>query len=590
MRALRLLRLGAPLQIRRASPLPRPRSPLRYASVGTAVDRHAPEYQHNQQAYARLADHLRRLLGKAGGDGRAEAIARHRSRGKLSARERVAALLDPGSPFLEVAALAGAGEYMIATDDDASEQALPPGASLVAGVGRIAGRWCMVVANDATVKGGTYFPMTVKKHLRAQEIASACRLPCVYLVDSGGAYLPLQHRVFPDREHFGRIFYNQARMSRDGIAQLAAVMGSCTAGGAYVPAMADETAIVQGTGSIFLGGPPLVKAAIGETVTADELGGAEVHTGKSGVADHFANDDAEALALVRRMVRDLDGDRTEGLSAATGATESHPAPRYDPWELRGILPAAATESASSTSTAPIDMYQVVARLVDDSQLDEFKPRYGSTLVTGWAHLHGHAVGIVANQGVLFGESAKKGAHFIQLCEQRHVPLLFLHNVVGFMVGRQAEWGGIAKDGAKMVNAVACATVPKLSVVVGGSYGAGNYGMCGRAYAPRFLFMLPSARIGVMGGEQAAQVLRQVQAAAAAERGRPVDMVQQYERESSAWFSSAHLWDDGVVLPEELRDVLGVALSVCVANEGERRGRRREDAEEALSGRYGVFRM
>ncbi|KAF6002031.1 Methylcrotonoyl-CoA carboxylase beta chain, mitochondrial [Cyanidiococcus yangmingshanensis] len=451
----------------------------------------------------------------------------------------------------------------------------------------------MIVANDATVKGGTYFPITVKKHLRAQEIAAENRLPCVYLVDSGGAYLPLQHRVFPDREHFGRIFYNQARMSRDGILQVAAVLGSCTAGGAYVPAMSDEAIMVRGTGTIFLGGPPLVKAAIGEDITAEELGGALVHTTQSGVADHLAEHDAEALLRIRALIQ---RSVPQPLAADWQTWDKRfAAPRFDIADLYGCLGPQlprqdrAETVNSSAGTADLDMYEVIARLVDGSVFDEFKARYGTTLVAGFASVCGRDVGILGNQGVLFGDAAKKGTHFIQLCEQQGIPLLFLQNISGFMVGKQAEWGGIAKDGAKMVNAVACATVPKITLIVGASYGAGNYGMSGRAYSPRFLFTWPSARIGVMGSEQATRVLSQVQRE---RKGTNPDegiaaLSKRYAFENSAWFATANLWDDGVILPLETRQVLGIALRVVqVTSQSAGYGL----APVVQRGRYGVFRM
>lgn len=527
--------------------------------IRSVVDTASEAYSANREAYARLASDLQRQLSLQRAGGGAAAVQRHRERRKLFVRDRVRALIDPGSPFLELSPLAGGASLY-------PNEGVPPGASLLTGIGRIHARLCMIVANDATVKGGTYFPATVKKHLRAQQIAAENRLPCVYLVDSGGAYLPRQADVFPDRDHFGRIFYNQARMSRDGIAQVAAVMGSCTAGGAYVPAMADEAVIVKGTGTIFLGGPPLVKAATGEDVSAEELGGADLHTRVSGVADHFAEDDVQALRRVRDVIRDAVSPPPP--PAAHNVTP----PRYDADELRGIVPV--------TNKTQLEMREVIARIVDGSRFDEFKPRYGATLVTGTAHLHGQRVGILGNNGVLFRESALKGAHFVQLCEQRGVPLLFLQNITGFMVGREYESGGIAKDGAKLVNAVACATVPKMTLVVGGSYGAGNYGMCGRAYSPRFLFMWPNARISVMGGQQAASVLTQVAEGDDEEKKRALErkILDKYEREGHPYYSTARLWDDGIVLPEETRDVLGLALAAC----------RNERA--VGSARYGVYRM
>jgi 3-methylcrotonyl-CoA carboxylase beta subunit len=467
----------------------------------------------------------------------------------LLPRDRVDGLLDVGSPFLELSPLAATGMY----DDEA------PAAGIVTGLGRIAGRICVIVANDATVKGGTYYPITVKKHLRAQEVALENRLPCVYLVDSGGAFLPAQDEVFPDREHFGRIFYNQARMSALGVPQVAAVMGSCTAGGAYVPAMSDEAVIVRDQGTIFLGGPPLVRAATGEIVTAEELGGGEVHARVSGVVDHLAEDDRHALQLVRAIV------------ATTPAPPSPPwdvvdveEPAADPAELDGIV--------SSDPRVPFDARAVIARVVDGSRFAEFKREYGTTLVTGFAHVHGHPVGIVANNGVLFSESALKGAHFIELCDQRAIPLLFMQNITGFMVGREYEAGGIAKHGAKMVTAVACARVPKLTVIVGGSFGAGNYSMCGRAYSPRFLWTWPNARISVMGGEQAASVLATVRREQYEQRGEewPLEdeeafkapIREQYEAQGNPYYATARLWDDGVIAPADTRRVLGLALAAC----------------------------
>ncbi|RMH46665.1 MAG: methylcrotonoyl-CoA carboxylase [Alphaproteobacteria bacterium] len=478
------------------------------------------------------------------------ARARHVSRGKLLPRERVDRLLDPGSPFLEIGLFAAHGMY-----DGAA-----PAAGMIAGVGRIMGRECMVVCNDATVKGGTYYPMTVKKHLRAQEIARENRLPCVYLVDSGGANLPNQDEVFPDRDHFGRIFYNQANMSAEGIAQIAVVMGSCTAGGAYVPAMSDETIIVANQGTIFLGGPPLVKAATGEVVTAEELGGGDVHTRLSGVADHLARDDAHALALARRVVAAL--NRAPAAALDRQAPED---PLYDPAEIPAVVPA--------DLRTPYDIREVIARLVDGSRLDEFKARYGTTLVTGFAHIHGIPVGIVANNGVLFSESALKGAHFVELCSQRGIPLVFLQNITGFMVGRKYEAGGIAKDGAKLVTAVATTRVPKVTLIVGGSFGAGNYGMCGRAYSPRFLWTWPISRISVMGGEQAAGVLATVKREAIERAGGSwsaeeeaafkAPTLEMFERQSHPLYASARLWDDGIIRPQDSRDVLGLSLSAAL---------------------------
>jgi len=521
-------------------------------------------FQRNAEEHAALVARLRERVAAAGLGGPERARRRHAERGKLLPRERVDALLDPASPFLELSPLAANGLY----DDEA------PGAGIITGVGRVAGRECVIVANDATVKGGTYYPMTAKKHLRAQEIALHNHLPCIYLVDSGGAYLPLQDEVFPDREHFGRIFFNQAAMSARGIPQIAAVLGSCTAGGAYVPAMSDEAVIVRSQGTIFLGGPPLVKAATGEVVTAEELGGGEVHARVSGVADHLAEDDAHALRIVRSIVGTVAPRTPRPWDLAE--TEE---PLADPDELYGVVPA--------DWRTPYDAREVIARVVDGSRFAEFKASYGTTLVTGFARIHGHPVGIVANNGILFGESAVKGAHFIELCDQRRVPLVFLQNITGFMVGRQYEAEGIAKHGAKMVTAVACARVPKLTVVIGGSFGAGNYAMCGRAYAPRFLWMWPNARISVMGGDQAASVLATVRrdqmqargeqwpAEAEEEFRRPVR--EQYERQGDPYYSTARLWDDGIIDPLDTRRVLGLALSAAANAPLEPVG-------------YGVFRM
>ncbi|MGW1743043.1 carboxyl transferase domain-containing protein [Nocardia sp. NPDC001965] len=523
----------------------------------------------NRTANLTLADHLRHRLAATALGGPEKARQRHIARGKLLPRDRVDQLLDPGSPFLELSPLAADGMY----GGDS------PGAGIITGIGRVSGRECVIVANDATVKGGTYYPVTVKKHLRAQEVALHNNLPCVYLVDSGGAYLPEQDEVFPDREHFGRIFYNQATMSARGIAQIAAVMGSCTAGGAYVPAMSDEAVIVRDQGTIFLGGPPLVKAATGEVVTAEELGGGALHSRTSGVTDHLADDDRDALRTVRRIVATL-GPRPEPAWAMQPARE--PAAPVD--ELYDIVPA--------DLRTPYDVREVIARIVDADTtgaagFQEFKAEYGTTLVTGFAHIHGHPVGIVANNGVLFSESAMKGAHFIELCDKREIPLLFLQNITGFMVGRDYEAGGIAKHGAKMVTAVACARVPKLTVVIGGSYGAGNYSMCGRAYSPRFLWMWPNARISVMGGEQAASVLATVRGDQLDGDGRPWSEAdqeafkepirRQYEAQGNPYYSTARLWDDGVIDPADTRTVLGLALSVCA-----------QAPLEPVS--YGIFRM
>jgi len=489
----------------------------------------------------RLVGELReRLIAVRAGGGK-EAVEKHRRRNKLTARERIERLIDPASGFLELSPLA-AGE-MYRNDS--------PAAGILTGIGIVEGQHCVIVANDATVKGGTYYPMTVKKHLRAQEIAEQNHLPCIYLVDSGGAFLPLQADVFPDRDHFGRIFYNQARMSSKRIAQIAAVMGSCTAGGAYVPAMSDETVIVKGQGTIFLGGPPLVKAATGEEVSAEDLGGADVHTRVSGVADHFAVDDAQALAMVREIVRNLHLE----LPRQWDRIEPQP-PKYEPRDIYGAIPA--------DSRVGYDVREVVARLVDASEFHEFKSRYGTTLVCGFAHIEGHPIGILANNGILFSESALKGAHFIELCAQRGTPLLFLQNITGFMVGREYENRGIAKDGAKLVTAVACAEVPKFTVVIGGSFGAGNYGMCGRAYAPRQLWMWPNARISVMGGPQAASVLSTVNGEMSAEEKAAFEapILEKYEREGSPYYSTARLWDDGIIDPLDTRRVIAIGLDAA----------------------------
>ncbi|GAB3579763.1 carboxyl transferase domain-containing protein [Leifsonia lichenia] len=506
-------------------------------------------YEQNEAAQRALVAELRQRLATAAAGGPERSRQRHIARGKLLPRERIDALLDDGSPFVEIAPLAATGMY-----DDES-----PAAGVIAGIGLVHGRHVLVISNDATVKGGTYYPMTVKKHLRAQEIALENKLPCIYLVDSGGAYLPMQDEVFPDRDHFGRIFYNQARLSAAKVPQIAAVLGSCTAGGAYVPAMSDETVIVRNQGTIFLGGPPLVKAAIGEVVTAEELGGGDLHAKTSGVVDHLAENDRHALQIVRDIVATLP-------EPAQPAWDVHPTvePVADPAELYGVVP--------TDVQAPYDVREVIARLVDGSELHEFKKDYGTTLVTGFARIHGHPVGIVANNGVLFSESALKGAHFIELCDQRGIPLLFLQNISGFMVGRDYEAGGIAKNGAKMVTAVATARVPKLTVVIGGSFGAGNYSMCGRAYSPRFLWMWPAARISVMGGAQASSVLATVKReqlegrgeewSAEAEAEFKAPIAEQYEQQGSPYYSTARLWDDGVIDPADTRTLLGLALDVC----------------------------
>jgi acetyl-CoA carboxylase carboxyltransferase component len=528
------------------------------------VDRTSPEFQANAAAMGAQVALFRdryALVQQGGGE---EQMRRHRSRGKLPARERVEALLDPDAAFLELSALAAWEMY----DGEA------PAAGIVTGIGVIAGQECVIVANDATVKGGTYYPITVKKHLRAQEIALENHLPCIYLVDSGGAFLPLQSEVFPDRTHFGRIFYNQAQMSALGIPQIAAVMGSCTAGGAYVPAMSDETVIVQGTGTIFLGGPPLVKAATGEDVSAEELGGAQVHTQISGVADHFAVDDRHALALVRSIVANL--HRRKHLPWPVAEPEP---PAFDPDDLYGIIPADPRKS--------FDVREVIARVVDGSRFHEFKPLYGSTLVCGFGRIMGYPVGILANNGILFSESALKGTHFIELCCQRRIPLVFLQNITGFMVGKQYENQGIAKDGAKMVMAVANAAVPKFTVIVGGSFGAGNYAMCGRAYSPRQLWMWPNARISVMGGQQAASVLLTVRLDNLRARGEEMTAEEReafmaptlatYEREGSPYFSTARLWDDGIIDPRDTRTVLALGIAAALN-------------APVVDTKFGVFRM
>ncbi|MEU9160234.1 carboxyl transferase domain-containing protein [Streptomyces sp. NPDC048424] len=530
----------------------------------SAADPASEAWRTNEAAHRELTEGLRARLDAARLGGGEKARARHTARGKLLPRDRVDTLLDPGSPFLELAPLAAEGMYGGAA----------PAAGVIAGIGRVSGRECVIVANDATVKGGTYYPMTVKKHLRAQEVALENRLPCLYLVDSGGAFLPLQDEVFPDREHFGRIFYNQARMSGAGIPQIAAVLGSCTAGGAYVPAMSDEAVIVRNQGTIFLGGPPLVKAATGEVVTAEELGGGEVHSRVSGVTDHLAEDDAHALRIVRNIVATL-----PERGALPWSVEAPEEPKVDPYGLYGAVPV--------DSRTPYDAREIIARIVDGSRFQEFKSEFGQTLVTGFARIHGHPVGIIANNGILFAESAQKGAHFIELCDQRGIPLLFLQNISGFMVGKDYEAGGIAKHGAKMVTAVACTRVPKLTVVVGGSYGAGNYSMCGRAYSPRFLWMWPNAKISVMGGEQAASVLAtvkrdQIEGAgqewpAEDEEAFKAPVRAQYEEQGNAYYATARLWDDGVIDPMETRQVLGLALTACA------------NAPLGDSG-FGIFRM
>jgi 3-methylcrotonyl-CoA carboxylase beta subunit len=530
----------------------------------TFLDPRSETFRANAAAMRGLVADLRGKLAQVELGGGEEARKRHLARGKLLVRERVRALLDPGSPFLEFSPLAAFGMY----DGEV------PAAGIVTGIGRISGQECVVVANDATVKGGTYFPLTVKKHLRAQEIARENRLPCLYLVDSGGAFLPAQDEVFPDRDHFGRIFFNQAQLSAAGIPQIAAVMGSCTAGGAYVPAMSDESIIVKGAGTIFLGGPPLVKAATGEVVTAEELGGADVHSRTSGVTDHYALDDRHALGIARRIVGNL--NRVKPVSLALAEPKE---PLYRAEELYGVIP--------SDVRRPYDVHEVIARIVDGSELDEFKALYGQTLVCGFARVWGYPVGILANNGILFSESALKGAHFIELCAQRGIPLVFLQNITGFMVGRKYEAGGIAKDGAKMVTAVATAAMPKFTIVIGGSFGAGNYGMCGRAYGPRFLWMWPNARISVMGGEQAASVLATVRRDALGARGQEwpaaaeedfkAPIRAQYETQGHPYYASARLWDDGVIDPADTRRVLALGISAAL----------NAPIEQS---RFGVFRM
>jgi len=529
----------------------------------TRVDLHSAEYRENELAMRALVDGLHQEVARAARGGSRAAVEKHKAAGKLAARERIRVLLDTGSPFLEFSQLAAHGMY---GGDIAC-------AGIITGIGRVAGRECVVVANDPTVKGGTYYPITVKKHLRAQEIARDNRLPCIYLVESGGAFLPAQDEVFPDRDNFGRIFYNQATLSALAVAQISVVHGSCTAGGAYVPAMSDENVIVRNQGRVFLGGPPLVKAATGEDIDAESLGGADVHCRESGVCDHYAENDTHALAIARRIVARLKAPPD------TAPPAKPQEPRYGSDELYGVLPANLRK--------PYDVREVIARVVDASELDEFKQLYGTTLICGFAHLGGYPVGILANNGVLFSESALKGTHFIELCAREQIPLLFLQNITGFMVGRRAEAGGIAKDGAKLVTAVACAAVPKITVIIGGSYGAGNYAMCGRAYGPRFLFQWPNARISVMGGEQAASVLATVKREQLKAAGREWPAVEeetfkqpireQYERQGHPYYSSARLWDDGVIDPRDTRRVLSLALAVA-----------RNAPQERQS--FGVFRM
>ena len=523
-------------------------------TIESKLNPRSADFQANAGAMRTLVDDLKAQVQKVGAGGGEAARKKHMDRGKLLPRVRVQMLLDPGTPFLEVAPLAALNMY---PDRDGSDSA--PGAGIVAGIGRVAGVDCMIVCNDATVKGGTYYPMTVKKHLRAQEIAEQNRLPCIYLVDSGGANLPNQDEVFPDRDHFGRIFYNQAQMSAQGIAQIAVVMGSCTAGGAYVPAMSDESIIVKNQGTIFLGGPPLVKAATGEVVSAEDLGGGDVHTRLSGVADHLANNDTHALALAREAVSRLNHKKSY-----SGALQAPAAPKYAAEELYGVIP--------TDTRKPFDVREIIARIVDGSDFHEFKQRFGTTLVCGFAHIEGMPVGIVANNGILFSESAQKGAHFIELCGQRKIPLVFLQNITGFMVGRKYENEGIARHGAKMVTAVATVNVPKFTIIIGGSFGAGNYGMCGRAYSPRFLWMWPNARISVMGGEQAAGVLATVkrdgieakggQWSAEEEEAFKAPIRQQYEDQGHPYYATARLWDDGIIDPADTRRMLALGLSAA----------------------------
>ncbi len=539
----------------------------------TQLNARSADFQANASAMRILVDDLNQRIAKAQQGGGDAARAKHTARGKLLPRDRVTELLDPGTPFLEIAPLAALAMY---PDKDGSDSA--PGAGLIAGIGRVSGVDCLIVCNDATVKGGTYYPLTVKKHLRAQEIAQQNGLPCIYLVDSGGANLPNQDEVFPDRDHFGRIFYNQANMSAQGLAQIAVVMGSCTAGGAYVPAMSDETIIVKNQGTIFLGGPPLVKAATGEVVTSEDLGGGDVHTRLSGVADHLAQNDRHALAIARQAVRNLNRKKpVEQVSASP--TTPNLAPKFAANELYGVIP--------TDTRKPFDVREIIARIVDGSEFHEFKARYGSTLVTGFAHIEGMPVGIIANNGILFSESALKGAHFIELCCQRKIPLVFLQNITGFMVGRKYENEGIARNGAKMVTAVATAQVPKFTIIIGGSFGAGNYGMCGRAYSPRFLWMWPNARISVMGGEQAASVLATVKRdgiegkggtwSAEEEAAFKAPIRQQYEDQGNPYYATARLWDDGVIDPADTRRVLALGLSASM------------NAPIAET-KFGVFRM
>ncbi|MDD9900991.1 MAG: methylcrotonoyl-CoA carboxylase [Alphaproteobacteria bacterium] len=534
------------------------------AQLASQISAEATEFKANAEAMEKTVADFKDKLATIRLGGNEKSRERHTSRGKMLPRDRVNNLLDPGSPFLEFSSFAA---YNVYADN-------VPAAGIITGIGRVAGRECVIVANDATVKGGTYYPLTVKKHLRAQEIAAQNNLPCIYLVDSGGAFLPLQDEVFPDKEHFGRIFYNQANMSAAGIPQIAAVMGSCTAGGAYVPAMSDESVIVKEQGTIFLGGPPLVKAATGEEVSAEDLGGADVHCRLSGVTDHYAQNDGHALAIVRDIVKNLNGQRPR----VPHLHEAKP-PKYDAKDIYGIIP--------QDSRKPFDVREIIARIVDDSAFDEFKKLYGDTLVCGFAYLFGYPVGIIANNGILFSESALKGAHFVELCCQRNIPLIFLQNITGFMVGRKYESGGIAKDGAKLVHAVSCAKVPKLTVLIGGSFGAGNYGMCGRAFNPRFMWSWPNSRISVMGGEQAASVLAQVKKDAMEKKGekwaandeeafkKPIR--EQYETQGHPYYASARLWDDGIIDPADTRMVLGLSLTAAL----------NAPIEET---KFGIFRM
>lgn len=531
--------------------------------IHSSINAQSALYKENQQYMQKLVDDLYQKVAHIAQGGPAAALQRHQEHGKLLPRQRLDLLLDPGTAFLELSQFAGYHLY---------EDEVPCG-GIIAGIGMIENQPCMIIANDATVKGGTYYPITVKKHLRAQEIAAQNYLPCIYLVDSGGAFLPMQDEVFPDKEHFGRIFYNQANLSALGIPQIAVVMGSCTAGGAYVPAMSDEVIIVKNQGTIFLGGPPLVKAATGEVVSAEELGGADVHCRQSGVADYYAIDDADAIAQTRRIVKNL--PRIKRLTPNNAILE----PRYDPSETYGVV--------NFDPRKPYDIREIIARIVDDSAFDEFKPLYGTTLVCGFAHIYGYLVGIIANNGILFSESALKATHFIELCNQRQIPLVFLQNITGFMVGKKYENAGIAKDGAKLVNAVACSTVPKYTIIIGGSFGAGNYAMCGRAYDPRFLWLWPNARISVMGGEQAANVLIQVQQEKLARQGKQLDkeseeklkntIRQQYETQGNPYYASARLWDDGIIDPKDTRRVLGLALAT-------------HPIQIPKRSEYGVFRM